>query len=397
MKILVINCGSSSLKYQLIDMETEEVMAKGICEKIGLADSIHKHKTMNGVDITYKNPLPTHLEAAKAVLDSLIDPEVGVIKSLDEIHAVGHRIVQGGSIFKHSEIVTDDVIKKIEDLAPLAPLHNKAHAIGIRACREVLPNVPMVVVFDTSFHQTMPPEAYMYGLPYDMYENQKIRKYGFHGTSHKYVSRKAAEMIGKDLKDTKFIICHLGNGSSITAVKGGESIDTTMGFTPLDGLMMGTRCGAIDPAIIPFIIENCGIKPEELNDFMNKKCGMQGISGVSSDFRDLWISAGDGNKRSELALKMFIYQAKKYIGAFFAVLNGADAIVFTAGVGENDYDVRRLAVENLENLGIMMDTEKNVVKSKQIDVTAPGSKVKILIIPTNEELMIAQETMELVK
>ncbi len=397
MKILVINCGSSSLKYQLIDMKTEEVMAKGNCEKIGLSDSFHKHKTASGVEARYDSSLPTHLEAVKSVLASLTDEKVGVIKSLDEIDAVGHRIVQGGSIFKSSVIIDEDVIEKIQDLGTLAPLHNPAHVIGIRACKEVLPNVPMVAVFDTSFHQTMPEKAYMYGLPYEMCETYQIRKYGAHGTSHHYVAMKTAEMLGKKIEDTKIIVCHLGNGSSITAVKGGVSVDTTMGFTPLDGLMMGTRCGSIDPAIIPYIVKNCGIKVEELNDFMNKKCGMQGISGVSSDFRDLWIAAEEGNKRAKLALDMFIYQVKRYIGAYIAVLNGVDAIVFTAGVGENDYDVRRYAIEGLENLGIEIDVEKNNVKGKQIDVTGPNSKVKVFVIPTNEELMIAKETMELVR
>jgi len=396
MKILVINCGSSSLKYQLIDMTTEEVLAKGNCEKIGLADAFHKHKTASGVEATYTNPLPTHLEAVKSVLASLTDEKVGVIKSLDEINAVGHRIAQGGSIFKGSTIIDETVVKQIEDLAPLAPLHNKAHAIGIRACMEALPNTPMVVVFDTSFHQTMPEKAYMYGLPYEMCKEHQIRKYGFHGTSHKFVSEKAAEMLGKKLEDTKVIVCHLGNGSSITAVDGGKSVDTTMGFTPLDGLMMGTRCGAIDPAILPYMVENCGIKFEELNNFMNKKCGLHGVSGVSSDFRDLWEAADNGNERAKLALDMFIYQVKKYIGSYMAVLNGADAVVFTAGIGENDMEVRKYVTSGLENLGIEIDLEKNNVRGKQTDISAPNSKVKVLVIPTNEELMIAKETMKLV-
>lgn len=396
MKILVINCGSSSLKYQLIDMETEGVLAKGNCEKIGLADSFHKHKTANGVEVTYNNPLPTHSEAMKSVLASLTDPEVGVIKSLDEINAVGHRVVQGGSIFKGSTVIDEVVTKQIDDLAVLAPLHNKAHVLGIKMCAEALPGVPMVAVFDTSFHQTMPAHAYMYGLPYEMYEENKVRKYGAHGTSHKFVSQKAAEMLGKKIEDTKVIVCHLGNGSSITAVDGGKSIDTSMGFTPLDGLMMGTRCGAIDPAIIPYIVENCGIKVEDLNNFMNKKCGMYGVSGVSSDFRDLWAAAEEGNERAKLALDMFTYQVKRYIGSYMAVLNGVDAVVFTAGIGENDYGVRRKVIEGLENLGISIDLEKNNVKGKQVDITGPNSKVKVLVIPTNEELMIAKETMALV-
>jgi len=396
MKILVINCGSSSLKYQLIDMETENVLAKGNCEKIGLADAFHKHKTAAGVEVTYNNPLPTHSEAMKSVLASLTDEKVGVIKSLDEINAVGHRVVQGGSIFKGSTLINDEVTAQIDGLSVLAPLHNPAHVLGIKMCKEALPGTPMVAVFDTSFHQTMPDKAFMYGLPYEMYKENKVRKYGAHGTSHKFVSLKAAEMLGKKPEDTKIIVCHLGNGSSITAVDGGKSVDTTMGFTPLDGLMMGTRCGAIDPAIIPYIVENCGIKVEELNNFMNKKCGMQGVSGVSSDFRDLWAAADEGNERAKLALDMFTYQVKRYIGSYMAVLNGVDAVVFTAGIGENDYDVRRKAVEGLENLGIEIDVEKNQVKGKQVDITGPNSKVKVLVIPTNEELMIAKETMALV-
>jgi len=396
MKILVINCGSSSLKYQLIDMETEGVLAKGNCEKIGLADAFHKHKTASGVEVTYNNPLPTHSEAMKSVLASLIDAEVGVIKSLDEINAVGHRVVQGGSIFKGSTVIDEKVTEQIDGLSVLAPLHNPAHVLGIKMCAEALPNVPMVAVFDTSFHQTMPDKAFMYGLPYEMYEENKVRKYGAHGTSHKFVSLKAAEMLGKKPEDTKVIVCHLGNGSSITAVDGGKSVDTTMGFTPLDGLMMGTRCGAIDPAIIPYIVENCGIKVEELNNFMNKKCGMQGVSGVSSDFRDLWAAADEGNARAKLALDMFTYQVKRYIGSYMAVLNGVDAVVFTAGIGENDYDVRRKVTEGLENLGIEIDVEKNKIKGKQIDITGANSKVKVFVIPTNEELMIAKETMALV-
>ena len=396
MKILVINCGSSSLKYQLIDMETENVLAKGNCEKIGLSDSFHRHKTETGVDVTYEKALPTHLEAVKSVLESLTDKEVGVIASLEEINAVGHRIVQGGSFFKGPAVVTEEVINKIEEYAPLAPLHNKAHVIGIRACREVLPNTPMVVVFDTSFHQTMPARAYMYGLPYDMCEEHKIRKYGFHGTSHKYVSGKAAEMLGKKPEELKMVVCHLGNGSSITAVNGGKCVDTTMGFTPLDGLMMGTRCGAIDPAIIPYIVSNCGVKVEELNDFMNKKCGVSGISGVSSDFRDLRDAKDAGHERATLALDMFTYQVRKYIGSYIAALNGIDALVFTAGIGENDTDVRAEVVEGMDNLGIKIDLEKNKVRGKQADITAEGGKIKVLVVPTNEELMIAKETLALI-
>jgi len=397
MKILVINCGSSSLKYQLIDMETEGVLAKGNCEKIGLPDAFHKHKTFDGRERVYNNPLPTHLEAVNSVLASLTDKEVGVISSLDEIDAIGHRIVQGGSVFKKSTVIDDEVTDQIEELATLAPLHNKAHALGIRMCHEALPKVPMVAVFDTSFHQTMPEEAYMYGLPYEMCEEYKIRKYGAHGTSHKFVSQKAIEMLGRGPEGTKIIVCHLGNGSSITAVKDGKSVDTSMGFTPLDGLMMGTRCGSIDPAIIPYIIKNCGVEVENLNNFMNKKCGMQGISGVSSDVRDLEAAAAEGNERAKLALDMFAYQVRKFIGSYIAALNGVDAIAFTAGIGENACDVRRNIVEGLNNLGVEIDLEKNKIRAQQVDITGPNSKIKVFVIPTNEELMIAKETMALVK
>ena len=397
MKILVINCGSSSLKYQLIDMETEGVLAKGNCEKIGLPDAFHKHKTSDGRERVYSNPLPTHMEAVNSVLASLTDKEVGVISSLDEIDAIGHRIVQGGSVFKKSTVIDDEVTDQIEELATLAPLHNKAHALGIRMCHEALPKVPMVAVFDTSFHQTMPEEAYMYGLPYEMCEEYKIRKYGAHGTSHKFVSQKAIEMLGRGPEGTKVIVCHLGNGSSITAVKDGKSVDTSMGFTPLDGLMMGTRCGSIDPAIIPYIIKNCGVEVEDLNNFMNKKCGMQGISGVSSDVRDLEAAANQGNERAKLALDMFAYQVRKFIGSYIAALNGVDAIAFTAGIGENACDVRRSIVEGLSNLGVEIDLEKNKVRAQETDITGPNSKIKVFVIPTNEELMIAKETMELVK
>ncbi|MBQ7668047.1 MAG: acetate kinase [Clostridia bacterium] len=396
MNILVINCGSSSLKYQLIDMDTESVIAKGNCEKIGLPDAFHKYKPTGKDEVLFNGPFPTHLEAVESVLNALADSKIGVIKSLDEISAVGHRIVQGGSIFKGPAIVTDEVIEQIEDLASLAPLHNKAHAIGIRACRKELPDVPMVVVFDTSFHQTMPDYAYMYGIPYEMYEKGKIRRYGFHGTSHHYVALRTAEIMGKDLSELKLIICHLGNGSSITAIKNGKVIDTTMGLTPLDGLMMGTRCGAIDPAVIPFVMENFGVKPEELNDFMNKKCGMQGISGVSSDFRDLQAVKHE-NDRARLALDMFCYQAKKYIGGFIAALNGIDALVFTAGVGENDYDVREQITDDMDYLGIVLNKEKNHgLKAKESDLTGEGSKAKVYLVPTNEELMIARETLQMI-
>lgn len=399
MKILVINCGSSSLKYQLIDMSNESVIAKGVCEKIGLEGSTHTYTPANGEKIKTEIALPTHLEAVTAVLSSLTDEKIGVIKSLDEINALGHRIAQGGSIFKGPAIITEEVIEQIESLSELAPLHNPAHVLGIRACKEKLPNTPMVAVFDTSYHQTLPDYAYMYALPYEMYEKDKVRKYGFHGTSHNYIAIRVAEILGKSVDEVNVICCHLGNGSSITAIKNGKSIDTTMGFTPLDGIMMGTRCGSIDSAILPFIMSRYNIGVDQINDFMNKKCGMQGISGVSSDFRDLQ-DAKATNDRARLALDMFAYQAKKYIGSYFAVLNGkVDALVFTAGVGENDYEVREAVTKDLEGLGIVMDKAKNngLKARKDEDLTGSGSKVKVFVIPTNEEVMIARSTLEMIK
>lgn len=399
MKILVINCGSSSLKYQLIDMSNESVIAKGVCEKIGLEGSTHTYTPANGEKIKTEIALPTHLEAVTAVLSSLTDEKIGVIKSLDEINALGHRIAQGGSIFKGPAMITEEVIEQIESLSELAPLHNPAHVLGIRACKEKLPNTPMVAVFDTSYHQTLPDYAYMYALPYEMYEKDKVRKYGFHGTSHNYIAIRVAEILGKSVDEVNVICCHLGNGSSITAIKNGKSIDTTMGFTPLDGIMMGTRCGSIDSAILPFIMSRYNIGVDQINDFMNKKCGMQGISGVSSDFRDLQ-DAKATNDRARLALDMFAYQAKKYIGSYFAVLNGkVDALVFTAGVGENDYEVREAVTKDLEGLGIVMDKAKNngLKARKDEDLTGSGSKVKVFVIPTNEEVMIARSTLEMIK
>lgn len=396
MKILVINCGSSSLKYQLFDMETETVMAKGNCEKIGFPDAFHKHKTSDGRQKVYDSPMTTHLEAVNSVLASLMDEEVGVISSLDEIDAIGHRVVQGGSIFKESTLIDAEVTDQIEALAEMAPLHNKAHAIGMRMCHEALPNVPMVAVFDTTFHWTIPEKANMYALPYEMSKKYNIRRFGAHGTSNKYIVQRAAEMLGKGPEGTKIIVCHLGNGSSITAIKDGKSVDTSMGFTPLDGVMMGTRCGAIDPAIIPYIIKHCGVEVADLNDFVNEKCGVEGVSGVSSDFRDLEAAAEEGNERAKLALDMFAYQVKKYVGAYMAVLNGADAIVFTAGIGENDGKVRKNVMEGLDNLGIEIDVEKNKVRGKEADITGPNSRIKVFVIPTNEEIMIARETMRLI-
>ena len=397
MKILVVNCGSSSLKYQLIDMDNESVLAKGGCERIGIEGSFIAHKPTGKEPVEIKSPMPTHKEAIQLVLDSLVHPAHGVIADLAEINAVGHRAVHGGEKYNKSVIITDEVVGDIENYAELAPLHNPANVIGIKACKAVLPNVPMVAVFDTAFHQTMPDYAYMYGLNYDLYDNYKVRKYGFHGTSHKYVSEKVAEMLDKPVENTKVIVCHLGNGSSITAVKGGKSVDTTMGFTPLDGLMMGTRSGSVDPAILAYVMKKKNITIEDMDKELNKNSGVFGISGVSSDFRDLWAARKEGNERARLALDMFNYQVKKYIGQYMAVLNGLDALVFTAGIGENDFEVREAVTSDLEGIGIKIDKSKNDgLRGKVADISAADSKVKVIVIPTNEELMIAKETLALI-
>jgi len=397
MKILVVNCGSSSLKYQLIDMDNESVLAKGGCERIGIEGSFIAHKPTGKEPVEIKSAMPTHKEAIQLVLDSLVHAEHGVIADLSEINAVGHRAVHGGEKYNKSVIITDEVVADIENYAELAPLHNPANVIGIKACKAVLPDVPMVAVFDTAFHQTMPDYAYMYGLNYDLYDNYKVRKYGFHGTSHKYVSEKVAEMLDKPVEDTKVIVCHLGNGSSITAVKGGKSIDTTMGFTPLDGLMMGTRSGSVDPAILAYVMKKKNISIEDMDKELNKNSGVYGISGVSSDFRDLWAARKEGNERARLALDMFNYQVKKYIGQYMAVLNGLDALVFTAGIGENDFEVREAVTNDLEGIGIKIDKSKNTgLRGKVADISAEDSKTRVIVIPTNEELMIAKETLALI-
>ena len=397
MKILVVNCGSSSLKYQLIDMDNENVLAKGGCERIGIEGSFIAHKPTGKDKVEIKSAMPTHKEAIQLVLDSLVHPEHGVIADLTEINAVGHRAVHGGEKYNKSVVITDEVVADIENYAELAPLHNPANVIGIKACKAVLPDVPMVAVFDTAFHQTMPDYAYMYGLNYDLYDNYKVRKYGFHGTSHKYVSEKVAEMLDKPVEDTKVIVCHLGNGSSITAVKGGKSIDTTMGFTPLDGLMMGTRSGSVDPAILAYVMKKKNISIEDMDKELNKNSGVFGISGVSSDFRDLWAARKEGNERARLALDMFNYQVKKYVGQYMAVLNGLDALVFTAGIGENDFEVREGVTNDLDGLGIKIDKAKNAeTRGKVADISAADSKARVIVIPTNEELMIAKETLALI-
>ncbi|PWM46571.1 MAG: acetate kinase [Clostridiales bacterium] len=396
MKILVINSGSSSLKYQLIDMANDHVIAKGICEKIGIG-GFHKHFSAGKGEFKTEMEIKTHSDAAQIVIDTLTKGDYAVISSIDEISAVGHRIVQGGDLFSGPELVTEEVIEKIEGLQILAPLHAYPNAAGIRSCKAVMPEIPQVVVFDTAFHQTMPKYAYMYGLPMEYYEKYRIRRYGFHGTSHKYISQKAAEWLGKDIKDLRLVTLHLGNGSSLCAIKNGECIDTSMGLTPLEGPMMGTRCGSIDPAAVAVIMEKEGLTGSEMNDIMNKKSGIMAISGVSSDFRDVNDAADAGNENAALALHMFAYQCKKILAGYVAAMGGVDAIVFTAGVGENRPETRQYITDGLEFLGIKIDLDKNNVMGKDVDITAEGATVKTLILTTNEELMIAKETLELIK
>ncbi len=397
MKVLVINAGSSSLKYQLINTDNNDVIAKGLCERIGIDGSKLTHQPAGKDKVAIETPMENHADAIKLVIGALLDVDHGVIKSMDEIGAVGHRVVHGGELFAGSVLITDEVKSAIEQCCELAPLHNPANLIGIKACEEAMPGVPQVGVFDTAFHQTMPKKAYMYGLPYEMYEKHKIRKYGFHGTSHKYVSGRAAAMLGKDIKDLKIITFHLGNGSSITAVDGGKSVDTTMGFTPLAGILMGTRCGDIDPAIVPFLMEKEGLSASEVDALMNKKSGVTGISELSSDFRDLKAAADEGNEKAQLALDMFAYQAKRYLGYFASAMGGLDAVVFTAGVGENDGNMRAKILEGAEFLGVKIDAEKNKLRGDEIDISAADAKVKTLVIPTNEELMIALDTKAIVE
>ena len=392
MNVLVINAGSSSLKYQLLNPETEQVLAKGLCERIGI-DGKFTYKadgkqTIKAADVA----MPTHSEAIKAVLDALVDKDNGVVSSMKEIDAVGHRVVHGGEKFAQSVRITDEVMAAIEECNPLAPLHNPANIIGIKVCQELMPGTPMVAVFDTAFHQTMPEVAYTYALPYEYYENDKVRRYGFHGTSHKYVSGRAAAMLGKKAEELKLISCHLGNGSSVTAVDCGKSVDTSMGFTPLAGLPMGTRCGDIDAGVMQYLMNKYGMGIDEMLNVLNKKSGVLGISGVSSDFRDLEAAKGEGNHRAELALDSFHYNVKKLIGAYAAAMGGVDAVIFTAGVGENGIGDRAAIVSGLEYMGIKLDAEKNKVRGEETVISADDSKVKILLIPTNEELMIAQDT-----
>jgi acetate kinase len=400
MKILVINAGSSSLKYQLIDMTDESVLAKGNAERIGIGNSMLKHTPTGKDKVELETVINNHVEATRMVIDVLVDPKHGVISDMDEISAVGHRIVHGGEKFSGSVVIDDEVMEAIKDNIELAPLHNPANITGIKACRSIMPNTPMTAVFDTAFHQSMPKESFIYAIPYSAYTKYGIRRYGFHGTSHKYVALRVAKHMGKPLEELKIITCHLGNGSSIAAVKGGKSIDTSMGFTPLEGLPMGTRCGSIDPAIITFLMEHGNMSFEEINSYINKKSGVLGISGVSSDFRDLCSAAKTGNQRAQLALDVFSYSIKKYIGAYTAAMGGLDCLVFTAGIGENTPSIRMNACKGLEFFGLKIDKDKNEHVlgkfGREGEISTDDSAVKVLVIPTNEELMIARETAELV-
>lgn len=397
MNILVINTGSSSLKYQLIDAANESVLAKGVCDRIGLEHSFLKHSKVGGDPVVIEKDLYNHKLAIQEVIAALTDDEIGVIKSMSEISAVGHRVVHGGEKFHDSVIIDKDVMKAIKDCVELAPLHNPSNIIGIEACKQILPDVPMVAVFDTAFHQTMPRHAYIYALPYDIYDKYKLRRYGFHGTSHKYVAHRAAEMLGKPIESLKLISCHLGNGASICAVKNGKSIDTSMGFTPLQGLCMGTRSGTIDPAVISFLMEKERMTVKDVSDFLNKKSGVLGVSGVSSDFRDVQDAAERGNDRAMLALDIFCYRVKRFIGDYVAVMNGVDAVIFTAGIGENNDFVRRKVLDELDFLGIKVDWDKNKEKGNELDISTPDARVRTLVIPTNEELAIARETLKLIQ
>ncbi len=396
MKVLVINCGSSSLKYQLIDTVTKSATAVGICERIGIDGRI-KHTPVGGEKVMKDSPMPDHENAIKLVLEALIDDNHGVIDSLDEIGAIGHRVVHGGEKFASSTVITDEVIEAIKECNDLAPLHNPANLTGISACKKIMPDVPMVAVFDTAFHQTMPGKAFLYGLPYEYYEKDKIRRYGFHGTSHDFVSKRTCEFLGLDKDNSKVIVCHLGNGASISAVLNGVSIDTSMGMTPLEGLIMGTRSGDIDPAIIAHIMKKENKTIDEVQNILNKESGVYGLSGLSSDFRDLEEASDNGNERASIARDVFCYRVAKYIGSYVAAMNGVDAIAFTAGVGENDWYVRKETCSYLGYLGITIDEEKNSERQKEIIISTEDSKVKVCMIPTNEELAIARETVALIK
>lgn len=396
MKILIVNAGSSSLKYQLFDMDSETTMAKGLIERIGIKGSQLK-QTVGDEKYIVEMPMKDHIEASKQMMLALTDKEHGVVKSMDEISAVGHRLVHGGEAFTSSVLIDDDCIKAIEENSCFAPLHNPANLMGLKATMTVMPNTPMVGVFDTSFHQTMPPKSFLYGFPIDYYTRLKVRRYGFHGTSHRYVSARAAKMLGKDPKDLKIVTCHLGNGSSLCAVDGGKSVDTSMGMTPLEGVLMGTRSGNVDPASLQFIMNHENLDINQMMDVLNKKSGLLGVSQVSSDMRDVEQAAAEGNQNAQIALEILYNGIKKYIGAYSAVMGGLDALVFTAGIGENSPQTREAVLENMEFLGIKLDKEKNKVRGVERDVAADDSRVRVLVIPTNEELVIAQDTLELVR
>ena len=396
MIILVVNAGSSSLKYQLINMDDESVIAKGNCDRIGIDGHI-SHKTSTGKGFEEDCNFPTHTEAFMKLVEALTTGDSKVIDSMDEISAVGHRIVQGADVFDKSVLVTDEIIDKIDELRELAPVHNHGHALALWACRKILPDVPQVVVFDTAFHQTIPQKAFMYGFPYEDYEQYHVRKYGFHGTSHRFVTAKLAEVMGKDLKDLKIVSCHLGNGSSITAVQDGKSVDTTMGFTPLDGVLMGTRCGAVDPSAVTYVADKHHFTPSEMSEYMNKKSGFLGVSGIGSDNRDVQAASLEGNKRAQLVSDMLVYEIKKYIGSYAAAMNGLDAVLFTGGIGENSYEVREGVCEDMDYFGIKIDKELNRrERGKLVKISTPDSKVEVWIVPTNEELLIARDTLALI-
>ena len=396
--VLVVNAGSSSLKYQLLNMDGETVIAKGNCDRIGVDGHLSHKVPATGYVLEQDCPFPTHTEAFEKLVEVLTTGEAKVIDSMSEISAVGHRIVQGAEIFDRACMVTEDVINKIDALSELAPVHNHPHALALRACTKVLPaGTPQVVVFDTAFHQTMPPKAYMFGLPYDDYKNYHVRKYGFHGTSHRFVSAALAEAMGRDIKDLKIVSCHLGNGSSITAVDGGKSVDTSMGFTPLDGILMGTRCGSVDPSAVTYVMDKHGFTPREMSDYMNKKSGFLGVSGIGSDNRDIQNAVLDGDEKAILTSDMLQYQIKKYIGAYAAAMNGIDAVIFTGGIGENSWEVREAVCENMEYFGIKIDNELNhKTRGKLTKLSVEGSKVEVWVVPTNEELLIARDTLKLI-
>ena len=396
MKVLVINCGSSSLKYQLIDSETEVALAVGLCERIGI-DGRLNHTPNGGEKVVIEQAMPDHEVAIRMVLDALTNENYGVIKNLDEIDAIGHRLVHGGEKFTKSVIIDDEVIAGVEECSPLAPLHNPANLIGVRACQAIMPGVPNIGVFDTAFHQTMEPVAYMYGLPYEYYEKYKVRRYGFNGTSHSFVSKRAIQMLNLDPDNSKIIVCHLGNGSSISAVKNGKVVDTSMGMTPMEGLVMGTRCGDMDPTIVEYLAHSLNKSLEEVMVILNKKSGVLGISGVSSDFRDLDKASNEGNERAKLAVEVFSYRTAKYIGSYIAAMNGVDAIVFTAGLGENNIVVREQILDHFGYMGITLDKEANQIRGEEKIISTPDSKVTVAVIPTNEELAIAHETVALLK